>query len=355
MNNKGYYSEPMEVLPGRLHVASYGITLELILNDFDGKRRMVSMPLEHTSCSKLKDDWEECKSRSNNGETGNVETADRILLLGDHPAMTIYKTFGRIDDDNVTEKISKEIEEATRRGYQIQTLLFTSDNKTSEPDASHSSEPVARKKRPRIHKENTSKPAEKANQDNSTVIKDAGENAKQVLGDLIEALGECSEDKQVHGNLPPRSEHVSAPMPDMNNYNELGNAPFLQMIRDLSFNSSDTDMLRSKAVLLISVMDFIAAGKISTPKIVPTNLLRKKYEAAWKRNVGRECTKDYKTAFLILNDERFWRLETTMNDNYGESEIRGIKFAKMDDQLFKAMMNGEDRGKLRLILTSRCK
>ena len=48
----------MEVLPGRLHVASYGITLELILDDFDGKRRMVSMPLEHTSCSKLKDDWE---------------------------------------------------------------------------------------------------------------------------------------------------------------------------------------------------------------------------------------------------------------------------------------------------------
>lgn len=350
INNKGYYSEPMEMLQGRLHVTSCSITLELILNDLDGKRRIVSMPLDNDSGSKLTEDWEDCRKRSNNGETHSVETLNRVLFPGDKPTITIYKSFGKINNEEKIEKIAQEIEEAVVRGYQVQAALFTSSSNVGEADMTLPTQ----KGRDKRAKKSTDRPK----LEKSIPIKNAEENAKHALGNLVDALSEWTEAKGeecMPESAPANEEKPLAPMPDMNNYRELGDAPFLQMIRDLSFNPSDTDVLRAKAVLLISVMDFIAAGKIATPNIIPTHLLKKKYETAWIRNVGRECTKDFKTAFLMLNDERFWRLETTMNNNQGESEIRGIKFAKMDDQLFKAMTNGGNRGKLRLILTARCK
>lgn len=350
-NNKGYYSEPMEMLPGRLHVTSCGITLELILNDLDGKRRIASMPLDNDSSCKLTKDWEECNRRSNNGETDSIEMLDRTLFPGDQPSITIYKSLGRINNEEEVRKIAKEIEYAVVRGYEVQAVLFSSSSTEAELEISL---PAQTDRDKHVRKSRGS-----VNLEKSIPIKNAEENAKHTLGNLVDALSEWTEAKKGEERMPEtapvKEENPLAPMPDMNNYRELGDAPFLQMIRNLSFNPSDTDVLRAKAVLLISVMDFIAAGKISTPKIIPTHLLKKKYETAWIRNVGRECTKDFKTAFLILNDERFWRLEATMNNNHAESAIHGIKFAKMDNELFKAMTNGGNRGKLRLILTARCK
>ena len=318
--SNGYYSEPMETLEGRLHVTPHSVTLELILSDLDGKRRIASIALDHTTSSKLKEDWEECCRRSENGETHTIETSDRSLLCGIRPAMTIYKSYGLIGNASDVEKISSEIAEASVRGHQIQALLFTPDSQAAEAEC----KPLP----PHVEHQ---------------------EDVKPALGQLLDTLSKWTETQA------ERQVCKSAPMPDMNNYDNLGDAPFLQMVRNLSFTASDTDILRAKAVLLLSIMDLIAIGKIRTKQITPTSLLKKKYETGWARNVGRECTKDFKTAFLILNDERFWRLESSVQSDYGESTIPGIKFAIMDNELFDAMTNGVNRGKLRLILTARCK
>lgn len=356
MIRKGYYSEPLEILPGRLHVTHDRISLELMLTDREGKRGIASMTLCKTSGISVIADWKECCDRSAKGETCEVDTGERTLITGAHPEITIFKSFGALKSETAATRIKDEVDRAYRRGEEVQKFLFHNEDimdaaLTDQDDAAgaQGEEKPERRKRPRIQREKqrTGINLEKTSPKDSR---------NSTLSGIVEALEERLEAPETPAEKAPEAESVAdlTGMPDMNNYDNLGTAPYLGMIRNLSFNRSDTDVLRSKAVMLLSVMDFVAAGKITSAKIVPTKLLSQKYMSTWTKNIGRTCTKSFMQAFYMLNDERFWSIVSSMTENT-ESIIKGVRYARIDDELFKAMQNGGNRGKIRLILSARCK
>lgn len=352
--DKAYYSEPLSVLNGRLQVTQDSVTLEVIGTDLDGRRRICSVPLSDDTASDLRHRWD---------SRGNDE------------GITLYDGFLPITSSETMEEIADEIEKAATRGLSVRFVLFPDKVSPSmeerfplEKNAPEEKAPE-RKKRPRIHASDRMRDAQTPQE--YTPVKDAGEEDREALGEIISGLMESAEQREDSTpvyDLRPEGypEPGAAPevipipktepkMPNMDNYPSLGNDPYLEMLRGMSFPVSNPDCIRAKAVLLLCIMDMVATGVITNNRIVPDISLQSRFDRSWYKLQSKNGPMKFSTAFLQMNDERFWNLEpafSTARSN-GESVIKTVRFATMDQKLFQAMKDKRNRGNIRVILTAR--
>lgn len=352
--DKAYYSEPLSVLNGRLQVTHISVTLEVIGEDMDGRRRICSVPLSDDTASNLRHRW--------NGK-------------GKDECITLYDGFLAITSREMMEEIADEIEKAATRGLSVRFVLFPDKVSPSmeerfplEKTASEENAPE-RKKRPRIHASDRMRDAQTPQE--YTPVKDAGKEEREALGDIISSLMEFAEQREdstpvyelrAEGYPEPGSapEFIPIPdlkpkMPNMDNYPNLGNDPYLEMLRDMSFPESNPDCIRAKAVLLLCIMDMVATGAITNNRIVPDINLQSRFDRNWLKLQSKNGPMKFSTAFLQMGDERFWNLEPSLSTARfnGESVIKTVRFATMDQKLFLAMKDIKNRGNIRVILTAR--
>ena len=120
-----------------------------------------------------------------------------------------------------------------------------------------------------------------------------------------------------------------------------------------------------KAVLLLSIIEMIEKGKISSNMIKLTDKLIESFKRLWDQYVGDIATLQPKiiTPFWHMQSEPFWRLMShtgteVTSDNiigspYSISNIRKrVICVDMDSQLFELLKNYDTREKIRAVLIS---
>lgn len=352
--NKAYYSEPLSVLNGRLQVTPDSVTLEVIGEDMDGRRRICSVPLSDDTASDLRQRWD------GKGGTESISLHERFLPITNREMMT---------------EIADEIELAAKRGLSVRMVLFPDKVSPSMEERFPLEKTVPeekapeRKKRPRIHASDRMRGAQTPEE--FIPVKEGGEGGREALGDIISGLMDAAEqradgtpsyDLRPKGYPEPGAVPEVIPiskaepkMPNMDNYPGLGNDPYLEMLRGMSFPASNPDCIRAKAVLLLCVMDMVATGAITNNRIVPDINLQSRFDRNWHKLQSKNGPMKFSTAFLQMNDERFWNLEPSFSTarSNGESVIKTVRFATMDQKLFQAMKDKKNRGNIRVILTAR--
>ena len=85
---------------------------------------------------------------------------------------------------------------------------------------------------------------------------------------------------------------------------------YLHQFSNLHRNKLKGEIAPHKAIMLLSVMDLIASGVITSNKIEFTETLEERFKSNWKRHVKEDSV--YKpiagTPFWHLNYEPLWRL-----------------------------------------------
>lgn len=350
--NKAYYSEPLSVLNGRLQVTPSSVTLEVIGENLDGRKRICSIPLSDDTASELRKRW-------------NSREENEII--------TLYDGFLPIVSQETMSQVADEIEVAAKRGLSVREVLFSEKASPSmeerfplEKIASEEKAPE-RKKRPRIHASDRIRDAQTPQE--YTPAKDAGEAGREALGEIISGLMGSAEQRndsayvndkkekryQAPGSAPDIIPAPMPKMPNMDNYPSLGDDPYLELLRNMSFPVSNPDCIRAKAVLLMCIMDMVATGIITNNKIVPDINLQSRFDRNWYKLENRNGLMKFSNAFLQMNDERFWNIEPSLTSTHsgGASVINTVRYATIDQTLFQAMKDKRKRGNIRVILTAR--
>lgn len=121
-----------------------------------------------------------------------------------------------------------------------------------------------------------------------------------------------------------------------------------------------------KAILLLSVIDLVEYGAITSNHIELSERLEVQFKRNWKRYVGDSILFKPKvgTPYFHLNSEPFWRLIPFMGGDdaitilaqgnpYSAGTIRkNIKYAEIDIPLFELLFNEDARARLRVVLIS---
>jgi predicted restriction endonuclease len=121
-----------------------------------------------------------------------------------------------------------------------------------------------------------------------------------------------------------------------------------------------------KAVLLLSVIDLIECGVITSNEIELSERLEQQFKHNWDRYVGRSVV--FKpmigTPFFHLHSEPFWTLvpfeggeeriqELKKSNPYSVGTMRNnFRGAKIDTELFDLLHDEDVRAKLRVVLIS---
>lgn len=116
-----------------------------------------------------------------------------------------------------------------------------------------------------------------------------------------------------------------------------------------------------KAVLLLSIMDMVEAGIITSPRVELTEALEETFARVWKRYIGTSIifTAKVATPFWHLQNEPFYSLYMNngqlINGGTGRYSIPWLRentYAMLDDKLFQLMQNENARAELRVTLVS---
>ena len=116
-----------------------------------------------------------------------------------------------------------------------------------------------------------------------------------------------------------------------------------------------------KAVLLLSIMDLVEAGIITSPRLVLSEPLVGTFARVWKRYVGSSILFQPKVAtpFWHLQNEPFYRLYMNngqlINGGTGRYSIKWLRentYATIDNDLFALMKDENSRAQLRVVLVS---
>ena len=118
-----------------------------------------------------------------------------------------------------------------------------------------------------------------------------------------------------------------------------------------------------KPILLLSVIDLIARGVISSNHIELSEDLERQFTQNWMRYVGDSLLFQAKitTPFWHLQNEPFWRLVSFDNVEVTKDNIRGsmysvnnlrkqVKYAEIDSELFELLDNEDAREKVKGLL-----
>ena len=114
-----------------------------------------------------------------------------------------------------------------------------------------------------------------------------------------------------------------------------------------------------KAVLLLTIMDLVEAGVITSQKIVLTEKLEENFGKVWKHYIGSSLifTPKVATPFWHMQNEPFYRLclnngqdVSGMKAQYSVRWLRENTYAIIDQKLFNLMQDENARAELRVIL-----
>lgn len=114
-----------------------------------------------------------------------------------------------------------------------------------------------------------------------------------------------------------------------------------------------------KAVLLLSIMDLVEAGIITSPRIELSEALEGTFARVWKRYIGSSIifTPKVATPFWHLQNEPFYRLYTNngqlINGGTGRYSIPWLRentYAMIDPELLALMQDTNARAELRTVL-----
>lgn len=141
---------------------------------------------------------------------------------------------------------------------------------------------------------------------------------------------------------------------------ELNNKKQKQELKDYvekyksDFSSLHTNLTKGhkaphKIILLLSIIDLIQEGIITSPNIYPSKELMNKFKDDWNKFIGEsEVFKPvFSTPFYHLKSEPFWTLHPTTPV---PSSISEVDYAIIDSNLFKAISDKNSGAKLRLSL-----
>ena len=136
---------------------------------------------------------------------------------------------------------------------------------------------------------------------------------------------------------------------------------YLYQFSNLHRNKLKGEIAPHKQIMLLSVMDLIEAGFITSNKIEFSEMLEERFKSNWKRYVKTDSVfkPNAGTPFWHLNYEPFWRLvpfsggddtiEMLSKSNpYSAGTIRKfIRHAEIDNELFLLMKDERCREELR--------
>ena len=119
-----------------------------------------------------------------------------------------------------------------------------------------------------------------------------------------------------------------------------------------------------KPILLLSVIDLIERGVITSNQIELTETLEQTFKRNWAKHVGESIIFNpiVGTPFWHLNSEPFWKLvpfvggdeairQLQKGNPYSVGTIRkNIRYAEIDNELFELLQNEDVRTKLRVLL-----
>lgn len=116
-----------------------------------------------------------------------------------------------------------------------------------------------------------------------------------------------------------------------------------------------------KAVLLLSIIDLIERGCVTSNRIELTEQLEQTFGHVWKRYVGTSIVFQPKVAtpFWHMQGEPFWNLYLnndkeldSITNPYSVKRLRESTHAIIDADLFRLMQDENERAKLRVVLIS---
>ena len=114
-----------------------------------------------------------------------------------------------------------------------------------------------------------------------------------------------------------------------------------------------------KAILLLSIMNLVEAGVITSPKIELSEPLEEAFASEWKRYIGTSLifTSKVATPFWHMQNEPFYRLclnngqdTSGMKAQYSVKWLRDNTYAIIDQNLFSLMKDGNARAEFRVTL-----
>ena len=114
-----------------------------------------------------------------------------------------------------------------------------------------------------------------------------------------------------------------------------------------------------KAVLLLTIMDLVEAGVITSPKIVMTEKLEETFGRIWQHYIGSSLifTPKVATPFWHMQNEPFYRLFLNNGQDalgkearYSVKWLRDNTYAIVDQKLFNLMKDGNARAEFRMVL-----
>ena len=114
-----------------------------------------------------------------------------------------------------------------------------------------------------------------------------------------------------------------------------------------------------KAVLLLSIMDLVEAGIITSPRIELSEALQGTFARVWRRYIGTSLIFQPKVAtpFWHMQNEPFYRLFmnngqqiTGGTGRYSVTWLRENTYAMIDPELLKLMQDQNARAELRTVL-----
>lgn len=139
------------------------------------------------------------------------------------------------------------------------------------------------------------------------------------------------------------------------------NNPYITLFSSLHTAKIAGKQAPHKAVLLLSIMDLVEAGIITSPRIELTEALEGTFARVWKRYIGTSIifSRKVATPFWHLQNEPFYRLYTNngqlINGGTGRYSIPWLRentYAMLDDKLFHLMQDENARAELRVKLVS---
>lgn len=136
---------------------------------------------------------------------------------------------------------------------------------------------------------------------------------------------------------------------------------YLSLFSNLHRNKLKGELAPHKPIMLLSVIDLIAAGFISSNKIEFSEILEERFKSNWKRYVKEDSVfkPNAGTPFWHLQYEPFWKLvpfsggdeiisQLKKSNPYSPGTIRKyIRHAEIDSELFELMRDEVGRMELR--------
>lgn len=361
---KGYYSEYLPNIGGRLHVESNDVSIVVSAKGLDGRRKGTTIHKQDIEeiLEGLSTDWgkfvnisKDSGSTQIDGSIGNTILFDKSSSI---EGITLWDDCCLISTDKQLETIKQELMYAARRGDEVKSVLFkaieeepeviTEDSVPEEEQVKEETEEEA----PRINSSSVFFDDDRVNGSVEEEEPDLFDFPEDTADDVQPFEKEDLPEPEANNPEPEANPEPDEPTPNiMDLVSALetraedveDNDNFIRyrdMFTTLHYNRAIPYYGKAKAVLLLCVAQLVGTNTIKTTKVAISKELAKTYTMFWNRYADSSAPRkfsSYETAFLSMGAESFWRLvpnETHDSSQPFISNINDCKFAVMDKHLY---------------------